>query len=55
MEAIGFLAAGVAHDFNNLLTGMIGNASLLLDALPEDTPADRRHGGHRAADSAQPN
>lgn len=38
MEAIGFLAAGVAHDFNNLLTGMIGNASLLLEALPESDP-----------------
>jgi two-component system, chemotaxis family, CheB/CheR fusion protein len=35
MEAIGHLAAGVAHDFNNLLTGIIGNASLLLDSLPE--------------------
>ena len=38
MEAIGYLAAGVAHDFNNLLTGVIGNASLLLDALPENNP-----------------
>lgn len=38
MEAIGFLAAGVAHDFNNLLTGVIGNASLLLEALPESDP-----------------
>ncbi len=36
MEAIGYLAAGVAHDFNNLLTGMIGNASLLRDDMPED-------------------
>jgi nitrogen-specific signal transduction histidine kinase/ActR/RegA family two-component response regulator len=34
MEAIGYLAAGVAHDFNNLLTSMVGNASLLLNALP---------------------
>ena len=55
MEAIGYLAAGVAHDFNNLLTGVIGNASLLLDALPEDDP--RRStleevisGGQRAAE-----
>jgi nitrogen-specific signal transduction histidine kinase/ActR/RegA family two-component response regulator len=38
MEAIGFLAAGVAHDFNNLLTGVIGNASLLLDAASERDP-----------------
>jgi two-component system CheB/CheR fusion protein len=55
MEAIGYLAAGVAHDFNNLLTGMVGNASLLLSALPE---GDSRRpaiesivsGGERAAE-----
>jgi len=39
MEAIGYLAAGVAHDFNNLLTGVIGNASLLIEELPA---GDRR-------------
>jgi two-component system CheB/CheR fusion protein len=55
MEAIGFLAAGVAHDFNNLLTGMMGNASLLLDSLPEDdatagTLRDILTGGARAAE-----
>ncbi|MBI3472741.1 MAG: response regulator, partial [Candidatus Solibacter usitatus] len=38
MEAIGYLAAGVAHDFNNLLTTIMGNASLLLDAAPQDDP-----------------
>jgi two-component system CheB/CheR fusion protein len=38
MEAIGYLAAGVAHDFNNLLTGMMGNASLLMSAVPADDP-----------------
>ena len=38
MEAIGYLAAGVAHDFNNLLTGVIGNASMVADALPEHDP-----------------
>ena len=30
-ESIAVLAAGVAHDFNNLLTGVVGNASLLLE------------------------
>jgi nitrogen-specific signal transduction histidine kinase/CheY-like chemotaxis protein len=55
MEAIGFLAAGVAHDFNNLLTGMIGNASLLLDSLPESesttsTLQNIISGGERAAE-----
>jgi two-component system CheB/CheR fusion protein len=38
MEAIGYLAAGLAHDFNNLLTGVLGNASLVLDTLPEGRP-----------------
>jgi two-component system CheB/CheR fusion protein len=55
MEAIGYLAAGVAHDFNNLLTGMVGNASLLLNAMPEGDPAKLAlesivSGGERAAD-----
>ena len=38
MEAIGYLATGVAHDFNNLLTSIMGNASLLLNAMREDDP-----------------
>jgi len=36
-ETIGTLAAGVAHDFNNLLTSIMGNASLILSDLPEDS------------------
>lgn len=55
MEAVGYLAAGVAHDFNNLLTGIMGNASLVLDGLPEDSPGRRAiesvvGGAQRAAD-----
>ncbi|MGE5487184.1 MAG: PAS domain-containing protein [bacterium] len=38
MESIAVLAAGIAHDFNNLLTGVLGNASLVLESLP---PADQ--------------
>lgn len=39
LESLGILAGGVAHDFNNLLTGVLGNASLALMDLPEDSPA----------------
>ena len=38
MESIGVLAGGIAHDFNNLLTGVLGNASLALDSMPEWDP-----------------
>ncbi len=55
MEAIGHLAAGVAHDFNNLLTGVMGNASLMLESVPERDPKRRMldsiiSGAQRAAD-----
>jgi CheY-like chemotaxis protein len=32
------LAGGIAHDFNNLLVGILGNASLAQDMLPDGSP-----------------
>ncbi len=40
LESLGVLAGGIAHDFNNLLTGIMGNASLVLDELP---PRSEQH------------
>jgi signal transduction histidine kinase/ActR/RegA family two-component response regulator len=38
LESLGVLAGGIAHDFNNLLVGILGNAGLVLSALPADAP-----------------
>jgi PAS domain S-box-containing protein len=39
LESLGVLAGGMAHDFNNLLVGVLGNASLAKEMLPEQHPA----------------
>ena len=39
LEGLGVLAGGIAHDFNNLLTPILGDASLALMDLPQDSPA----------------
>ena len=37
-ESLGVLAGGLAHDFNNLLQPVIGNASMLEEEVPDDSP-----------------
>jgi two-component system, cell cycle sensor histidine kinase and response regulator CckA len=38
LESLGVLAGGVAHDFNNLLVGILGNASMLQQDVPDSSP-----------------
>ena len=38
-EGLAILAGGVAHDFNNLLVGILGNASLAIELVPQGHPA----------------
>jgi PAS domain S-box-containing protein len=38
LESLGVLAGGIAHDFNNLLTGILGNASLVLEDFAATNP-----------------
>lgn len=58
MEGLGVLAGGVAHDFNNLLVAMLGQTSLALDKIRDESPA-RPHvekavnAAKRAADLTQ--
>lgn len=44
LEALGTLASGIAHDFNNILASIIGNVSLVLDAIKKDANADAMRG-----------
>jgi signal transduction histidine kinase/CheY-like chemotaxis protein len=37
LESLGILAGGIAHDFNNLLTGILGNATLVLEGTPPES------------------
>lgn len=57
LEGLATLAGGVAHDFNNVLVGVLGNAELLAETLPPDSPsrqdvAEIIHAATRAADLA---
>ena len=38
LESLGILAGGIAHDFNNLLVGVLGNAELLREDMPQTSP-----------------
>ena len=38
LDSLGVLAGGIAHDFNNLLVGILGNASMALAEIAEDSP-----------------
>ncbi len=37
-ESVGVLAGGIAHDFNNLLTAIMGQTSIAMDRMDEQTP-----------------
>ena len=54
-DSLAVMAGGIAHDFNNLLMGVLGNAGIVLDDLPEDAPirknvAQIEKAAHRAVE-----
>jgi PAS domain S-box-containing protein len=51
MEAVGHLAGGIAHDFNNILTGIIGDASLVVEETAAGDP--RRDSAQEILDAAR--
>ena len=52
MEALGRLTGGIAHDFNNLLAVIVGNLSLIADALEGDAELKELIGDAEAATKA---
>jgi len=55
LESLGALVGGIAHEFNNLLQAVVGNASLALMQLQDDSPLvpvlrDIERAGERGAD-----
>jgi PAS domain S-box-containing protein len=42
LESLGLLAGGIAHDFNNLLVGIMANADVLLETMPDLAESARR-------------
>ena len=58
LESLGVMAGGIAHDFNNFLVTIMGNASLAMMTLGEDSDAaeyirDIELASQRAADLAR--
>lgn len=51
MSSIGQLAGGVAHEINNPLTGVLGQAQLLLEKMPDGDPC--RYNVERIESAAQ--
>ena len=55
LESLGVLVGGIAHEFNNLLQAVVGNASLALMQVPDESPLcavlrDIERAGERGAD-----